>query len=291
MSNMENEKRNETFTGILAGWDTAIEECYQLKHTLNTIGTSEAAYAADPDLQTLFERLYGILDINLPSDPSRGITKSNWKLRRKKKIGKKNPSLETRLEKRVIQLSEHEYSEAGPMKDWFNQMPAASGYWSPSSNKGNSIDLIHQTEPEKVYRFVELKVLRDSDKRDEPVYATFEILSYALLYLLTRANGTLREVFASALEPRQVLNAEKIHLIVLAPVTYFEKYSQYETELAQFERSVDAALRTFANKKVPGLEMSFEFRRFHNPVSTKEEIDAFVDFDPSPCGERLFPNH
>lgn len=285
---MSKTPRNK-FTGILAGWDDLIQKGYGLEVSIDSKTAERNAYGANPDLCSLFAKLLGQIEKNFDTEKSSvNLAKSNWELRRALEIRKSNPSREKQLEKRVAKLSasyEAGVRDCGPLKGWFNQVPAASGYFESRQNRKNSIDLVHETKPEKEYAFIELKLDPNSGW---PFYATFEILSCGFLYLFTRSNASLRERFKSPKEKQDgVLKAEKIRLIVLAPESYYSKSEQSVRVLDEFQGSIDSALREFVEKTVSNLEMGFEFRQFTNPVTTPEEIDGFQGFEPALLGARL----
>jgi len=270
------------FTGILSGWDASIIEHYQLKHSVTTITAARDAYQKEPDLPALFGELFGKIEANMNSDPKASIGTSNWELRPALEIIDHNESLEKRLEKRIVHLAE-EPRKGSPLSGWYNQIPAASGYASPTSNRKNSIDLVYEIECSKEYEIIELKV---DNKSGTPFYAAYENLSYGFLYLLTRTHNRLRQIFAEALV-KPILAAKKVQLVILAPDSYFDANRKFSFELKRFEETFDAALRDFAKSKVPGLEMGFEFRQFSNPVSSREKVESFKGFEPGPCGERV----
>jgi len=266
--------KKDQFTGILEGWDDAIKRHYGLQNALTTKTAERAAYeATEVDLKALFAELFEIIEGKLRGDVEK-VGEPNWGLREAKKISEHNTSIEKWLEKRVAQLD-----------PWSNQVPAASGYKDAYSNRKNSIDLVYEIESAKRYAFVELKVHRGSGS---PFYAAYEILSYGFLYLLTRSNKALRERYSVNPEKR-LLEAESIQLIVLAPSDGYYDATEIVV-LRDFERSIDDALREFAREQVPGLKMSFEFRRFSNLPNLEEnleELRSFEGFAPGPFGERL----
>lgn len=272
------------FTGILGGWDEIIRcgECgYSLDVPIDSKSAERAVYRDAPDLGSLFAKLLKQIEENFAAgNPSENLAVSNWRLSPAPDFDEANSSLEKRLEKRVVELTK----PTGQLAGWFNQIPAASGYFDPRKNRKNSIDLVHETRTGKEYEFIELKLDPTSGW---PFYATFEILSYGFLYLFTRIHPEIRKRFENATEKRRVLKAEKIRLIVLAPESYYRKSEQSVRALEEFQGSIDSALREFVRKTVPNLEMGFEFRKFNNPVATREEIDLFQGFEPAPCGKLL----
>ena len=78
-------------------------------------------------------------------------------------------SREVVLERRLAQRSSER---------WTCQMSTSSGLRLGARDSRRSIDIV-QFSQENEYRFIELKV-----GSDQPLYATFEVLGYGLLYLL-----------------------------------------------------------------------------------------------------------
>ena len=215
---------------------------------------------------------------NLNPTLSTSVGTSNWELRQAPVVSPKNESLEKLLEKQVVTVP----SPNSP-GEWSNQVPACSGYATSAGNRKNSIDLVHECKSSGECSLIELKV---STRSGTPFYATYENLSYGFLYLLTRTNERLRSIFEGASD-KTILKAKKIRLIVLAPTYYYEEDKKFGALLNRLENRVHEALGTFADAKVPGLEMGFEFRHFNNPVSSKQEINSFEGFDPAPYGQRV----
>lgn len=269
---MNDQTNKYAFTGVLSGWDDLIKEHYKLEHPIKRVTAGRNAFEIQPDLPKLFELLYEKIEENLNPDLKPSIANSNWDLRKAKEISENNESLEKQLEKRVVNTS--------TLSGWYNQVPAASGYASPTENRKNSIDLVYEIEHEKRYSFIELKVIQDSGS---PFYACYENLSYGFLYLITRANQSVREIFSQSDTDKPLLRAKEIQLIVLAPNSYFEEKKLVKSDLKKFEEAVDSALRVFADSKVYGLKMGFEFRQFSNLLSL-EDVAKFQGFEPAPYG-------
>lgn len=277
---MSNSNTNR-FTGILAGWDEIIRDHYNLQHAVTTKTAARDAYQSDSDLPALFSALFAQMERNLSPTPSPSIGTSNWNLRHALDISDKNESLEKLLEKRVVSLSAGE-KDASPSGDWFNQVPAGSGYTTSASNRKSSIDLVYR-KGKNEYAVIELKVCNNSGT---PFYATYENLSYGFLYLLTRTNDRLKLIFADAVE-KPILSAEKIQLVILAPKSYYEENKPFYPQLKRFERKIQNALTTFVRAKLPELNMGFKFIQFTNPVSSVEEIERFMGFEPGPLGQQV----
>lgn len=95
-------------------------------------------------------------------------------------------------------------------KLWACQMSTSSGVEGPYLHRRRAIDLVRYLGPQQ-YAFVELKV--DSDN---PLYAAFEILGYALAYLHAKTNER------SGSGEHNVFDAERIELTVLGPTVWYD---------------------------------------------------------------------
>lgn len=105
---------------------------------------------------------------------------------------------------------EREIVAADVMSQWTCQMSTASGIQGPYLNKRRAIDLVRQTALDR-YTFIELKV--DSDN---PLYAAFEILGYALAYQYARQHNW------QGTGINNVMRAKAINLMVLGPSEWYE---------------------------------------------------------------------
>ena len=111
-------------------------------------------------------------------------------------------SKEVVLERRLAQRS---------AERWTCQMSTSSGLRPGARDSRRSIDLVQHIR-ENEYRFIELKV-----GSDQPLYATFEVLGYGLLYLLARQHGHGQPSGGH----HDVMIARQIELVVLAPSVWF----------------------------------------------------------------------
>lgn len=93
---------------------------------------------------------------------------------------------------------------------WARQMSTSSGIQGPRLNKRRAIDLVRDNGNDS-YTFIELKVVSDN-----PLYAIFELLGYALAYMHARNNGWQ----GSAIH--NVMKAKNIGLVVLAPEGWYK---------------------------------------------------------------------
>jgi hypothetical protein len=125
------------------------------------------------------------------------------------KFADHNTSLEVTLERALICA----LLEDGRI-DWSNQIPLISGIAGPHAFKRRAVDLVHR-QGEGSFEFVELKV-----NSDTPVHAAVEILVYGLLWLLSRRD---RQALGYPAGP--ILDAPRLALSVLAPRSYYNRYS------------------------------------------------------------------
>ncbi|WP_156681099.1 hypothetical protein [Sphingomonas profundi] len=122
--------------------------------------------------------------------------------------------------------------------DWANQVPVASGLIRGAADGRRAIDLVHMRGA-RHFQFVELKIASDT-----PLYAAVELLGYASIWLLTRANPPTR--------PSALLQADTVDLRVLAPAAYYAPFA-----LARLEAAVDAGVRLLGAGS--GVALSFGF--------------------------------
>jgi hypothetical protein len=167
----------------------------------------------------------------------------NWRLKPNRDIAENNDSEEVFLERAIVRIM----NEIQPKPEcWYNQVPVASGLVHPTTDHGRNIDLVHRLG-DKAFEFIELKV-----RNATPLYAAMEILKYGLVYVFCRHCALVSQ---SIFKHRELLEAERIHLRVLAPATYYEKY-----DLSWLEASLDKGLAEFSvQHRLPfGLDFAFE---------------------------------
>lgn len=140
-------------------------------------------------------------------DPLANIS-ANWRWRDHVPMSNGPVTSEVSLERAI--------ADSGGTDQWCCQMPTLSGYFGKHRYKRRSIDLVWQVPNTATYRFIELKV--DSD---DVLYATFELLSYALTYRLAR-----RHLAVSATQRHHVLRAQACELVVLAPQHWYSRCPQ-----------------------------------------------------------------
>lgn len=166
----------------------------------------------------------------------RGPSAENWRLEKRLHLAAHNTSAEKTLEKAIARN-----------EGWYNQIPTASGLFDAHSDKLRNIDLVHRIASNE-FEFVELKVASNT-----PVYAAIEVLSYAVLYLFALRNYTEHDI-----EAKVLLQADVVHWIVLAPVSYYSK----DGANLELERRVSAGLGNLAAALGVRCSFTFGFRAF-----------------------------
>ncbi len=171
-----------------------------------------------------------------------------------------NPAVgpETKLEKEIVK---HNSDGA-----WVNQVPTSSGLVGGKSDGKRNIDLVRRdSEAVREYTFYELKV-----KSDTPLFAAMEIVIYGVLYCLCRQlkkDGTVN--FPKG---HDLLNAKKIHLRVLAPQAYYERYLEKSPNgLKNLSEEINTGLKYFLDNSSIGFEMDFRFDKFHDGFTGLED--------------------
>lgn len=126
--------------------------------------------------------------------------------------------------------------------DWANQIPVASGLVAGAGDARRAIDLVHKLGSGH-FEFLEFKIASDT-----PLYAAVEIISYASLWLLTRAEPLAHQT--------ELVTAEHIDLRVLAPAGFYAPF-----RLAHLEKVLDHSVRRLARDN--GIAMTFGFQALH----------------------------
>jgi hypothetical protein len=129
------------------------------------------------------------------------------------------------------------------LPDWVNQVPTASGLVSPTNDRHRNIDLVHRLAPGR-YEFIELKLGSDT-----PLTAVMELLQYWSLYLFARRN--YRQLGSRP----EMLDADQVHLRVLAPQPYYNRY-----DLRWLEPEINAAVKGIG--KNCGILVDLAFQAF-----------------------------
>jgi hypothetical protein len=170
-------------------------------------------------------------------------------------ISAHNTSPEVRLERALIVACER----LG-RSDWSNQVPVASGVAGAKAERRRAIDLVHQRSPEH-FELVELKVASDT-----PLYASFEIIGYTCIWLLSRLDSHAPD--------NLLLEAREIDAVVLAPTAFYAPY-----KLDTLCRQLDDDLQRLGHEH--GVALSFRFEAFPdhmaNPPWTDEQLSHLLD--------------
>ena len=156
---------------------------------------------------------------------------------------------------------------AKDLKTWGCQMSTSSGVQGQFLHRRRAIDLVRFISPGQ-YAFVELKV-----GSDNPLYAAFEILGYALAYLHAKSNGWRGK------GTHDVFDAERVELTILGPYRWY-KYGKRGTD-KQFEYKLDWLANEIANslnafvmaelKGKPAFTM--KFRSFSGGTTDQQAAD------------------
>lgn len=121
-------------------------------------------------------------------------------------------------------------------------------------HRRRAIDLVRYISPRR-YAFVELKTVSNN-----PLYATFELLGYALAYLHARANSWKGSV------DHNVFDAEQIELTVLGPEKWYkvaEKDKSMDDGLAWLASEITDSLNQFSKARIPvAPTFKMKFRKF-----------------------------
>jgi len=141
------------------------------------------------------------------------------------------------------------------LPDWVNAVPTASGLTSPDGDRSRNIDLVHRISADK-YEFVELKI-----SSNNPLMAAMELLQYFLIFVFAQ------RTFHSLAHQPTLLNAQQVHLRVLAPQPFYDGY-----DLRWLERELQQGVVEVT--KDDGIVVDFAFLAF--PVDFK-----------SPCADHL----
>ena len=194
------------------------------------------------DVSVLIGKIYDKVRENWDNAKRHCKSEKNWRFEPQTGISAKNDSPEVRFERAIVSIPEEVWKDAS---NWVNQVPTVSGLVDPDADRGRRIDLVHKSGT-SAYELIELKVASDT-----PLYAAMEILKYAVLYVFCRQD---RRVSRYIDRTRELLKAEKIHLRVLAPSIYYEKY-----DLSWLEARINSGLSSFRAERQLPFEMDFKF--------------------------------
>jgi hypothetical protein len=245
--------------GMLAGTRELIDEALGLDVAFDT-KTAAQRLSASPislDAAILLDRMYQRIVKNW--DRSECRSTQLWRSIAKAEIAAHNASPEKTLEKAIAEWA----------RDWFNQIPAASGLLIRVEERHVNVDLGHFVAPSHL----ELIELKAGPHADTPLKAAFEIAGYGLLYCFARAH----QVQLALPKGNRVLDAKRVDLKVLGPR---EVYAGYR--LQWLGASLDAGFKRFSRRWFTGaLEMTFRFESFpYNfqwPGTKAYELPKFLE--------------
>ncbi len=211
---------------------------------------------AGVDVGQMISEMLACLEKNWGKSPRRKYadpSNENWRFKKQLHISSKNTSPEKLVEKGIIHISS---------KNLVNQVPTASGLWDHKSDRHRNVDLVHRLGP-KEFEFIELKI-----ESDTPLKASMEILLYGILYIFSR-----RLYDESVKQNKELLQAEKVHLRVLAPLSYYAPY-----DIAWLEMAIDSGLRSFLSTlDNVGFDMDFLFEAFPENFDTQKKPSKWLD--------------
>lgn len=150
---------------------------------------------------------------------------------------------------------------------WGCQMSTSSGVQGPHLHRRRAIDLVRFIGVGH-YAFVELKV-----GSDNPLYAAFEILGYALAYLHAKSNGW------AGMGAHNVFDAERIELTILGPDCWYmydkrgaDKKFEYKLEWLADE--IANSLNEFVKAELNGMPtFTMKFRSFSGGTRDQQAAD------------------
>lgn len=181
-----------------------------------------------------------------------GPSKQNWRFEKKLKISPHNTSAEKTLEKAIA-------AQAGP--DWANQVPTASGLFNSTGDKLRNVDLVRRCGNAE-YEFIELKV-----NSDTPLYALDEVNAYGIYYVFSRIHYP-----SSYFYEKELLRANKIHLVVLAPRHFYPGFKLSSTALP-----VNEAWKRFLDcTPLRNLDIDFAFHAFPEHFRWPNDRNEFI---------------
>jgi len=150
---------------------------------------------------------------------------------------------------------------------WANHIPVNSGLLG---DPAKCLDLACRADD--IVELIELRVIAAT-----PLSAAIEILSYGLANAFFRIN---RHRILPATSPGELLVAKELHLRVLAPLTYYERFAEVAHWLNAFESCLDQGVKIFSAKcRNPDYVKISEFRFQVFPASFT--WDQTLHFDVS----------
>lgn len=221
------------------------------------------------DASALIEDIYKQVGTNWDTSSSdHEGSEENWRFEKNTRISGDSKSPEVKLERAIVNIPPEIWPDSAC---WVNQVPVASGMVDPDADRRRSIDLVHKCG-DKAYEFIELKVGSDT-----PLYAAMEILKYGVLYIFCRQDDRVSKCVNRKGEPiidreGELMQAKEIHLRVLAPAKYYEKYDLLWLET--LETSIKNGFANFRAQREFVFEMDFKFETLslilsRSPVTRK----------------------
>lgn len=183
---------------------------------------------------------------------SGGSSRQNWRWYEPQLyLAAHNTSPEVKLERAI----------AAAGGGWSNQVPICSGVAGPCADRRRAIDLVHKVG-EGHFAFVELKIASDT-----PLYAAIEIIGYCCVWLLSRGEPQSAE--------RELLAAQQVDLVVLAPAAYYARF-----RLDGLAAALNAQISAMG--RAHGVKLAFRFEVLpdaltHDPLPPPREILALLD--------------
>jgi hypothetical protein len=194
------------------------------------------------DIAALLGAMVEQIEANWAVSPRRLAGKrpspQNWRFRTMPVLAAHNQSPEKTLEKAIVNTA--------PDTNWANQVPTASGLFEAHRDRHRNIDLVRRRGP-GTYDFIELKVGSDT-----PTYAAIEVVQYAALYAFARRHYSEHER-----AQHELLQANTIHLRVLAPAAYYRR-----EPVAALDCSINQGLAAFCAAAALAWRMDFAFLAF-----------------------------
>lgn len=262
--------KNKTISSIFNGTDEIISSVLGLGHGKHLKQKSTCRQLTQDSLTTSdFVDLVSALFNQIKDSPTDRVpSRENWRVERKTNLDPVNKSPEILLERAIALLGER-----GVLKEWFNQIPVASGLITGVSDRRAAIDLLRYRN--KCIELIELKW-----ESDTPAYAAIEILRYGLAYLLSYIK---RDEYAYAENP--LMRERRVSLRVLAPQKYYDN-----CDLTWLGHGLDVGVRALSNKVTDQkLSMDFGFLAFPTgfdmPFTDGQDVLRMwnMDTDAEPC--------
>lgn len=208
-------------------------------------------------------------------------SKENWRWEARPKYALDRKGLEVKLEREIVKAMSEE--SQGDLPCWVNAVPTASGLYDSVHDRVRNVDLAYSPGPKECTLF-ELKW-----DADTPVFAAIEVLYRGLLAVFTRVH--LREK-PELVQPRPMLTCDNLHLRVLAPFLYYDKYydnrrvDKRRVNLTWLEKKLCLGLEEYSQTKAGAApKMDFGFEMF--PEEFKESGMNSADHIRNALKDRL----